>query len=106
MSVIRAIYYVNQFFAGIGGEDKADVALGFSEKPLGPARRFQELSNGSFEIVRTAFCGDNYFADHEAAVLASVLEVVKEHEINFLIAGPAIRLGSDTVLLARNYATS
>lgn len=93
MLAIRAIYYVNQFFAGIGGEDKADIALGFSDKLLGPAKRFQELCKGSLEIVRTAVCGDNYFADHEAAVLASVLEIVKEREINFLIAGPAFGSG-------------
>ena len=93
MAAIRAIYYVNQFFAGIGGEDQADAALGFSEKPLGPARRFQELSNGAFEIVRTAYCGDNYFADHEASVLAAMSKVVKEHEIGFVIAGPAFGSG-------------
>jgi glycine reductase len=93
MSAIRAIYYLNQFFAGIGGEDKADIALGFSEKPLGPAKRFQELAKERIEIVRTAYCGDNYFADHEAAVLASVSEIMKAQEINFVIAGPAFGSG-------------
>lgn len=93
MSFARAIYYVNQFFAGIGGEDKADVALGFFNEPRGPARRFQELSQGSVEIALTAFCGDNYFADHENAVLTSILEEAKKHQISILIAGPAFGSG-------------
>jgi glycine reductase len=93
MTAIRALYYVNQFFAGIGGEDKADTALGFSEDALGPAKRFQQLSKGAIEIVRTAYCGDNYFADHEASVLAAMSKTVKEHEIGFVIAGPAFGSG-------------
>lgn len=93
MSLIRAMYYVNQFFAGIGGEDKADVALSFSEKPLGPARRFRELCKGSIELVGTAFCGDNYFADHEADVLSSLSEIAGKNEVSLVIAGPAFGSG-------------
>jgi glycine reductase len=93
MTAIRALYYVNQFFAGIGGEDKADTALGFSGEPLGPAKRFQELSQGAIQIVRTAYCGDNYFADNEASVLAAVSKMVREDEISFVIAGPAFGSG-------------
>ena len=35
MSKLKAVYYVNQFYAGIGGEDKADIGLTvFDEKKV------------------------------------------------------------------------
>jgi glycine reductase len=87
------MYYVNQFFAGIGGEDKADLPLDFSPVLVGPAKRFQELTQESVEIVFTAFCGDNYFANNRDAVLASVLDTAQKHQIELLIAGPAFGSG-------------
>ncbi|MEK6562187.1 MAG: glycine/sarcosine/betaine reductase selenoprotein B family protein, partial [Candidatus Binatota bacterium] len=47
MALFRTMYYVNQFFGGIGGEEKADMPVGFREEAVGPAKRFQELCQGS-----------------------------------------------------------
>jgi len=93
MVLPRTMYYVNQFFAGIGGEEKADVPVGFREEAVGPARRFQELCQGSLEVAVTAYCGDNYFATHESDALASILEVARKHNISMLVAGPAFGAG-------------
>ena len=35
---IRVVHYLNQFFAQIGGEEKADIGPGFKEGPIGPGR--------------------------------------------------------------------
>ncbi|MFC1814915.1 glycine/sarcosine/betaine reductase selenoprotein B family protein [Thermodesulfobacteriota bacterium] len=48
---IRVVHYLNQFFAGVGGEEKADIPLFFSEGPIGPGKRLQTLCSGSAEIV-------------------------------------------------------
>ena len=93
MAVRRIMYYVNQFFGGIGGEDKADVPITFREEAVGPARRFQELCQGSLEVAVTAYCGDNYFAEHESDVLASILEVARKYHVGMLVAGPAFGAG-------------
>jgi len=90
MAVRRIMYYVNQFFGGIGGEDKADVPITFREEAVGPARRFQELCQGSLEVAVTAYCGDNYFAEHESDVLASILEVARKYHVGMLVAGPCL----------------
>ena len=37
--MIRIVHIVNQFFAGIGGEDKADSPVGLIEGAAGAARR-------------------------------------------------------------------
>ena len=34
MARLHAMYFVNQFFAGIGGEEKAEAAVGFREVPV------------------------------------------------------------------------
>ena len=36
VSALRVIHYVNQFFGGIGGEDKADAAPSHRPGPVGP----------------------------------------------------------------------
>ena len=36
MSKIRVVQYINQFFAQIGGEEKADIPAELREGPVGP----------------------------------------------------------------------
>lgn len=91
--LLRTMCYVNQFFAGMGGEEKADLPLDFREKALGPSRRFQELARESVEVVVTAYCGDNYFAEHQSEVLASILEVARKYDVKMFAAGPAFAAG-------------
>ena len=93
MAQVRVLHYLNQFFAGIGAEDKADVPLGFREEPVGPGKRLQALLGDSAEIVVTAYCGDNYFAEHTDEVLQAILKMVKDKDIEMVIAGPAIAAG-------------
>jgi betaine reductase len=93
VAIPQVIYYVNQFFGGIGGEEKADVPVGFREGAVGPARHFQELCHESLEVAVTAYCGDNYFAAHESDVLAAILEIARKHDVKMLVAGPAFGAG-------------
>lgn len=87
------MHYMNQFFAGIGGEAKADAPFGFREGPIGPGKRLQALLGESAEIVVTPFCGDNYFASHQEDVLNEILQLGQRWKINLLIAGPAFAAG-------------
>jgi len=90
---VRVMHYVNQFFAGIGGEDKANVPVGLKEGAVGPGKRLQELLGDTAEIVVTAYCGDDYFAPNSEEALASVLKIAKDYNIEMLIAGPAFNSG-------------
>ena len=47
----RVIHYINQFFAGIGGEDKADVGPEVREGVVGPGMAFKAALGGEAEIV-------------------------------------------------------
>ncbi len=90
---VRVMHYINQFFAGMGGEDKADTPVGSLAGAAGPGKRLQELLGDSAEIVVTAYCGDNYFANHTAEAVASVRQIARENNVKLLVAGPAFASG-------------
>ena len=50
---LRVVHYVNQFFAGIGGEDKADVGVSIARRPRGSGRPLQQALGDAAEIVAT-----------------------------------------------------
>jgi glycine reductase len=90
---IRVMHFMNQYFAGLGGEDKADVSAGHFEGPVGPGKRLQELLGDSAEIVLTTYCGDNYFPAHRDEVLNTILKIATNHNVKMLAAGPAFFSG-------------
>lgn len=87
---MRAVHYLNQFFAGMGGEDKADSPPTRLEGAVGPGRG---LAAEGIEIVATIACGDDYFAENEEAALEALLAYLDEDEPDVLVAGPAFGSG-------------
>jgi glycine reductase len=83
---------VNQFFAGLGGEDKAETPPARLDGAVGPGRGLAaEL--GEVEIVATIACGDDYFAEHEQEALAALLAYLEADRPDVLVAGPAFGSG-------------
>jgi betaine reductase len=93
MAHIQIMHYLNQFFAGKGGEDKADTPLSFSAGPEGPGKRLQALLGNYAKISLTAYCGDNYFVEHQSEVLEQILRYVKDKGVEIVAAGPAFAAG-------------
>ncbi len=93
MKKIRVMHYLNQFFAGVGGEDKADLPIVFREGSVGPGKRLQTLLGDSAEIVVTACCGDNYFAQHYDAAVKKILQSARDYDVKAVVAGPAFASG-------------
>src|SRR3989304_7575298 len=95
MTKVHIMHYLNQFFAGMGGEDKASLPIDFLKGPIGPGKRLQQLLGNSAEIVVTAYCGDNYFAEHTNSneVLEKILGIARDYDVNMLVAGPAFNAG-------------
>ena len=42
MTALRVVHYLNQFFAGIGGEDKAETPPGQRDGAIGPGRVLEQ----------------------------------------------------------------
>src|SRR5688500_2256797 len=90
---IRVVHYLNQFFAQIGGEDKADTGPGFKDGAVGPGRALQQALGDNGEGVATVYCGDNYFAEHQEQVIEDICQRLAAYEPDLLIAGPAFESG-------------
>ena len=53
--MITVIHYMNQFGAGFGSEDKADMKTGVFDGPKGPGTAFQEFFGDQAVIVKTMY---------------------------------------------------
>ena len=89
----KILHYLNQFFAGIGGEDKAGQEFLFLSKPVGPGLLLRDLLKDRDIDYATVVCGDNYFHEHEETVLVSLAEVIVQFQPDLFIAGPAFHAG-------------
>ncbi len=88
----KVIYYVNQFFGGIGGEDTADFEPEIREGQVGPAMAAQAQLKDA-EITHTIICGDNFMGSNTDEALSRILAMLEDKEFDLLIAGPAFQAG-------------
>jgi glycine reductase len=93
MGKIRVVHYINQFFAGIGGEEMADHKPEVREGFVGPGMALNGGFKDEAEIIATVICGDSYFGENTEEALAEVLELIKAQNPDFFIAGPAFNAG-------------
>ncbi len=93
MAKLRVVHYLNQFFAGIGGEEKADAPPRTSKGGLGPAQALNRVLAEDGEVVATVFCGDNYITERPDAAMKRILDIVRPLAPDVLVAGPAFGSG-------------
>jgi len=89
----RVVHYINQFFAGIGGEEKANIPPEVREGAVGPGMALNQAFGSEAEVVGTIICGDSYFADNIEKARQEILEMVKRFAPDGLVAGPAFNAG-------------
>jgi len=93
MSKLRVVHYINQFFAGIGGEEKADIKPEVREGFVGPGMALDAKFGDEAEIVATVICGDSYFNENLEEAKKEVIEMIKGYNPDLFIAGPAFNAG-------------
>lgn len=89
----RIVHYINQFYAGIGGEEKADIAPEIREGIVGPGQALKAALGADAEIVATVICGDSYYASNIEKASADIIEMIKKHKPDGFVAGPAFNAG-------------
>ena len=84
---LKAVHYINQFYAGIGGETMADTGFGILEEKKGPALGLEQLWNGEMTISKVVYCGDNYVNTDEnyGDVKEKLAKVIREE--NYCLQG-------------------
>ena len=93
MSKLKVVQYINQFFAQIGGEEKADIKPELREGVVGPGLAFNTAFGDDAEIVATIICGDSYFNENIEEAKATILDMIRPYSPDLFIAGPAFNAG-------------
>lgn len=89
----KVIHYINQFFGGIGGEEKADIEPSLLKGAVGPGMALNKAFGGQAEIVATVICGDNYCVGNSEEVARFIADSLEKYEADAIIAGPAFNAG-------------
>jgi len=89
----KAILYINQFFANVGGESEADYKPEIREGIVGSALALSNALKGHVEITHTVICGDNYMGENLDKATEDILGFLDGKEIDIFFAGPAFRAG-------------
>ncbi len=93
MEKIRVVHYINQFFAGIGGEEKADTKPLIMEEMPPISKNLDKLLGEDADVVATIVCGDSYFNENLEAAKKEVMDMIKGFNPELFIAGPAFNAG-------------
>ena len=93
MTKLKVVHYINQFFAQIGGEEKADYPPEIRQGIVGPGLAFQKAFGEEAEIVATIICGDTYFNEHMKEAQEQIIQMVKDQQADLFVAGPAFNAG-------------
>src|ERR1043166_1974407 len=90
---MRIAHYLNQFFGGIGSEEKAGAPLERHSGAVGPGKLLEQLLGDDAQVVMTFIGGDNYAVEHETELVAAVLEKLHETAADLFVAGPCFDAG-------------
>ena len=93
MSNYKVVHYINQFFAGIGGEEKADTLPEKRDGFVGPGMALNNALKGTAKVVGTVICGDGYFNENIEEASKTVLDMIKSYEPDMVVVGPAFNAG-------------
>ena len=93
MAKYKIVHYLNQFFGGIGGEEKAGFEPEVKKEKIGPGLALVQALGEDYDIAATVICGDNYFGENLDAATETIIEMVKKYEPDVFVAGPAFNAG-------------
>ena len=90
---MRIVHYLNQFFAGLGGEEQAGAPLEVRDGAIGPGKLLEQLLGGAAQVVTTLVCGDNYAVENQKTVVADALNKIRDAQAELFVAGPCFLAG-------------
>ena len=76
MGKLRVVHYINQFYGGVGGEEKADFKPELRDGHVGPGMALAQQFGDQAEIVATVVCGDSYFNENVDEAIGKILPMI------------------------------
>ena len=101
MTRLRVVHVINQFFAGVGGEERADLPPEVRPGPVGPGLLAARLLGEHGEIAGTVVVGDNWAHGDPTAATDAILDRVASLAPDALLLGPAFASGRYGVTCGR-----
>ena len=99
--MIKVLHYLNQFFAGIGGEEKAGQEVLFLSQPVGIGSVLENALKAHGVEYATIACGDNYFHEAEENALRAMGAAIDQFRPDIFLAGPAFNAGRYGIACAK-----
>ena len=90
---LKVVHYLNQFFGGVGSEEKANLPTQVRAGAVGPGRALQQLLKDGASVVATILCGDNYFNEEKSQAQQAVTKALTDLKPDVVVAGPAFNSG-------------
>ena len=90
---MKVLHYLNQFFAQIGGEEKAGQEPLFIARAVGPGTLIENVLKEHGVGYATLACGDNYFHEQEEKAFSAIRDVLEQFQPDLFLAGPAFNAG-------------
>jgi len=90
---MRIVHYMNQFFGGYGGEEKAGMPLEVRQGPLGPGQLLEGVFGPEAKVVLSLISGDNYAVERQEEMITEALARIREVAPDLVIAGPCFQAG-------------
>lgn len=88
----NVVCYLNQFFGGVGGEEKADQEPYIVEGTVGPTAAINAALKGA-TVTHTIICGDNFMGSNTDEAVERIMKMLEGMKIDMFIAGPAFQAG-------------
>jgi glycine reductase len=98
---MRVVHYLNQFFGGVGGEDRADAAPSSRDGAVGPGVALQRMLGLDAMVAGTVIAGDGRFADRPDETARDVIDRIAAFAPDVVVAGPAFDAGRYGLACAR-----
>ena len=99
--MIKVLHYLNQFFAGIGGEEKAGQEVLFMPSAVGVGACIENALKAHGVEYATLACGDNYFHEAEEKALRAIRAAIEQFHPDIFLAGPAFNAGRYGIACAK-----
>ena len=89
--MIRAVQFLNQIQAGLGGDERMDIEPQEQDGAVGMGMllRSMLMRNGA-NIVATVICGDHYFLENKKEAVEKLIEMIQKLNADVVICGPAL----------------
>jgi glycine reductase len=94
------VHYLNQFFAGIGGEGAAYRPVEVRREPVGAARALAAAVGPDAAVIATIVGGDNYVAEERDRAREGVRTALRALRPDVVVAGPAFEAGRYSIACA------